>query len=462
MDVVDTAADAADLQLPPLLVREPLEEFLDAHGIGEGRLEAERIGDGHSNITFLVTTRRRARGAAAPASSSAAPLRARRAARGAAAEGARGHARARSPGDRGRRRRGPAGRALLRDGGGTRERARERDPAGARHARGAPPHRGGAGGRAGGGALRGLARLRPRGLRQAHGLPRAPGAPLQRALGAQQDARAAGGGGARRVARAQHARIAGVDDRARRLPARQRDDGRPRAGRAGGDLRLGAVDDRRPACGRGLPDRDLGRARRPGGHDVRQPERGHARRRLPDPRGDDRALRGEERPLDVGAELVPGARALEGRRVHGGQLQALPVRQLGRRVPGRCSIAACPCSPRRPARSPAHEGPAGGLRRRAHHQRLRLLPRVLRGRGPRPRDHQGAVSRGPARARERARARARRPDGGAVRGALRRAARAGRRSGAPGSWTACSGTSAPTTRWSRRCGAPARRASARG
>ena len=54
MDVVDTAQDAAEQQLPPLLVREPLEEFLDTHGIGEGRLEAERIGDGHSNITFLV------------------------------------------------------------------------------------------------------------------------------------------------------------------------------------------------------------------------------------------------------------------------------------------------------------------------------------------------------------------------------------------------------------------------
>src|SRR5215204_4165722 len=54
MDVVDTAQDAAEQQLPPLLVREPLEKFLDAHGIGEGRLEAERIGDGHSNITFLV------------------------------------------------------------------------------------------------------------------------------------------------------------------------------------------------------------------------------------------------------------------------------------------------------------------------------------------------------------------------------------------------------------------------
>jgi aminoglycoside phosphotransferase (APT) family kinase protein len=54
MDVVDTAEDAAGLELPPLVVREPLEAFLDAHGIGQGRLEAERIGEGHSNITFLV------------------------------------------------------------------------------------------------------------------------------------------------------------------------------------------------------------------------------------------------------------------------------------------------------------------------------------------------------------------------------------------------------------------------
>ena len=54
MDVVDTAEDAAGLQLPPLVVREPLEAFLDAHGLGEGRVEAERIGEGHSNITFLV------------------------------------------------------------------------------------------------------------------------------------------------------------------------------------------------------------------------------------------------------------------------------------------------------------------------------------------------------------------------------------------------------------------------
>jgi len=54
MDVVDTVEDAADLELPQLVVRAPLEAFLDAHGIGVGRLEAERIGEGHSNITFLV------------------------------------------------------------------------------------------------------------------------------------------------------------------------------------------------------------------------------------------------------------------------------------------------------------------------------------------------------------------------------------------------------------------------
>jgi aminoglycoside phosphotransferase (APT) family kinase protein len=53
-DVVDTPQEAAGLELPPLVVREPLEAFLDARGIGEGRVEAERIGEGHSNFTFLV------------------------------------------------------------------------------------------------------------------------------------------------------------------------------------------------------------------------------------------------------------------------------------------------------------------------------------------------------------------------------------------------------------------------
>jgi aminoglycoside phosphotransferase (APT) family kinase protein len=54
MEVVDTAEDGARLELPPLIVREPLEAFLDQHGLGSGRIEAERIGEGHSNVTFLV------------------------------------------------------------------------------------------------------------------------------------------------------------------------------------------------------------------------------------------------------------------------------------------------------------------------------------------------------------------------------------------------------------------------
>ncbi len=53
-DVVDTAQEAADLEPAPLVVREPLAAFLDAQGIGEGRLEPERIGEGHSNLNFLI------------------------------------------------------------------------------------------------------------------------------------------------------------------------------------------------------------------------------------------------------------------------------------------------------------------------------------------------------------------------------------------------------------------------
>ena len=53
-EIVDTPAQAAELELAPLIVREPLEAYLDAQGLGSGRLEAERIGEGHSNITYLV------------------------------------------------------------------------------------------------------------------------------------------------------------------------------------------------------------------------------------------------------------------------------------------------------------------------------------------------------------------------------------------------------------------------
>jgi aminoglycoside phosphotransferase (APT) family kinase protein len=53
-DIVDTPAEAAGLDLAPLIVRGPLEGFLDARGLGSGPLDAERIGEGHSNVTYLV------------------------------------------------------------------------------------------------------------------------------------------------------------------------------------------------------------------------------------------------------------------------------------------------------------------------------------------------------------------------------------------------------------------------
>jgi aminoglycoside phosphotransferase (APT) family kinase protein len=53
-EIVDTPEQAAAQELAPLLVREPLAEFLDSAGLGEGPLEAERVGDGHSNVTYLV------------------------------------------------------------------------------------------------------------------------------------------------------------------------------------------------------------------------------------------------------------------------------------------------------------------------------------------------------------------------------------------------------------------------
>jgi aminoglycoside phosphotransferase (APT) family kinase protein len=52
--IVDTHAEAAGLELAPLLVREPLAAFLDEHGLGAGPIEAEPLGEGHSNVTFLV------------------------------------------------------------------------------------------------------------------------------------------------------------------------------------------------------------------------------------------------------------------------------------------------------------------------------------------------------------------------------------------------------------------------
>jgi aminoglycoside phosphotransferase (APT) family kinase protein len=52
--IVDTHQEAAQLELAPLLVRRPLEAFLDGQGLGHGELTAEPVGDGHSNVTYLI------------------------------------------------------------------------------------------------------------------------------------------------------------------------------------------------------------------------------------------------------------------------------------------------------------------------------------------------------------------------------------------------------------------------
>jgi aminoglycoside phosphotransferase (APT) family kinase protein len=52
--IVDTPEDAAALELPPLLVRRPLEKYMDSLGLGAGPIEAQPVGEGHSNVTYLV------------------------------------------------------------------------------------------------------------------------------------------------------------------------------------------------------------------------------------------------------------------------------------------------------------------------------------------------------------------------------------------------------------------------
>jgi aminoglycoside phosphotransferase (APT) family kinase protein len=53
-DIVRTAAEAQGNSRPPLIVLEPLERFLDEHGLGAGDLEVSPIGEGHSNVTYLL------------------------------------------------------------------------------------------------------------------------------------------------------------------------------------------------------------------------------------------------------------------------------------------------------------------------------------------------------------------------------------------------------------------------
>lgn len=54
VEVVATAAAAADLPLPPLLVLDRLAAYLDEQQLGDGPIRWQRVGDGQSNITYRI------------------------------------------------------------------------------------------------------------------------------------------------------------------------------------------------------------------------------------------------------------------------------------------------------------------------------------------------------------------------------------------------------------------------
>src|SRR3954463_1646307 len=54
LDIVETTAEAKAQERPPLIVRGPLQDFFDHQQLGEGVVEAEPIGEGHSNVTYLI------------------------------------------------------------------------------------------------------------------------------------------------------------------------------------------------------------------------------------------------------------------------------------------------------------------------------------------------------------------------------------------------------------------------
>src|ERR1700756_2717483 len=56
-DIVQTHAEAEANDREPLLVLEPLQEFLTTHGLdGPADLDAAPVGEGHSNVTFVLST----------------------------------------------------------------------------------------------------------------------------------------------------------------------------------------------------------------------------------------------------------------------------------------------------------------------------------------------------------------------------------------------------------------------
>ena len=53
-DIVRTPEQGQANSRPPLLILDPLGGFLDENGLGTGEITANPIGDGHSNVTYLI------------------------------------------------------------------------------------------------------------------------------------------------------------------------------------------------------------------------------------------------------------------------------------------------------------------------------------------------------------------------------------------------------------------------
>src|SRR3954447_18368253 len=54
LSIIKTWDDHRPGDLAPLMVLEAVREVLDRHGLGDGPVEADVIGGGHSNVTFLL------------------------------------------------------------------------------------------------------------------------------------------------------------------------------------------------------------------------------------------------------------------------------------------------------------------------------------------------------------------------------------------------------------------------
>lgn len=53
-EIVETRTEAAQLESAPLLILESIAEFLDVHALGTGPIAARRLGEGNSNVTYLI------------------------------------------------------------------------------------------------------------------------------------------------------------------------------------------------------------------------------------------------------------------------------------------------------------------------------------------------------------------------------------------------------------------------